>query len=282
MTPPAKVVCPNCKLENRRGETRCTGCGNNLPRFLGLPKAAVAPPFAPETPSTALRRQSEETQAIDATDLKRVLATGAPAAAVSPSLPEAPEASAVAWIHCEPLPPIALVPGHDITIGRKACRLLLAHTEVSRHHATLSVAATGQISITDHQSSNGTYVNGKRIQAQALRVGDQIKIGPYSIELWQVKDLPAEDPEGTSAILLAREPDFSGKLGAGLLPEALASIESRKRTGTLTVVDRQQRGAIRFAEGRVLSAEWGNLRGELAVQAMVKLSFGSFAFSSDG
>lgn len=281
MTASAKVLCPNCKLENRRGDPRCAGCGNALPRFAGLPRVAT-PALPPEeaTPPAAPRRDTDETHQIDASEVQRVLAAGPPPppATAGPAPTPEPEATAVAWLHCEPLPPIALVDEQEVTIGRKNCRLILAHTEVSRHHATIKVSEAA-IAILDHGSSNGTYVNGKRVTQQVLRVGDLIKIGPYSLELWQVKDLPTEDPEVTGAVPLAVDSLFSGKLGAMNLAEVLDSIAARRRTGTLSVTDRQQRGLVRFADGRLLEAEWGRLRGDAAVKEMTKLGFGSFAFS---
>ncbi|MEZ0228254.1 MAG: FHA domain-containing protein [Planctomycetota bacterium] len=281
MSQPSRVVCPNRKLENKRGDNRCAGCGNTLPRFAGLPK--VATPTVPDeggTPSAAPRPDTEATQAVDADDVKRVLAVSPPA-----HVPDTGEISAnvnaVAWMHCDPLPPIALIPGREITIGRKGCKLTLPHTEVSRHHATIKVVAANDISIIDHGSSNGTYVNGKRVTTQPLRVGDQIKLGPYSLELWQVKDLPAEDPESTRAVPLTFEPTFSGKLGGMGLVEVLESIASRKRTGLLFVTDRTQRGRIRFEAGETKEAEWGPLRGQAAIDEMSRLSFGTFAFAAD-
>ncbi len=52
-------------------------------------------------------------------------------------------------------------------------------TNVSRRHATVQ-ASGGQFAITDHGSSNGTYVNGVKIGAQTpqpLRPGDELNIG---------------------------------------------------------------------------------------------------------
>ena len=52
-------------------------------------------------------------------------------------------------------------------------------TNVSRRHATMQ-ASNGQYTITDHGSSNGTYVNGVKIGPQTpqpLRPGDELNIG---------------------------------------------------------------------------------------------------------
>jgi hypothetical protein len=97
-----------------------------------------------------------------------------------------------------------------------------------------------------------------------------------------VKDLPVEDPEGTRAMPLGHDAELSGKIAPGSLADVLASIEARKRTGTLTVADRQQRGSVHFSQGALVAAEWGALRGDAALQAMRDLAFGSFAFSPEG
>ena len=48
--------------------------------------------------------------------------------------------------------------------------------EASRAHARLALRE-GRFVLTDLQSSNGTYVNGRRIDKQALRVGDEVQVG---------------------------------------------------------------------------------------------------------
>lgn len=52
----------------------------------------------------------------------------------------------------------------------------LLDTEVSRSHASLQPVRDGFV-ITDRNSSNGTFVNGKLIRSQPLTSGDQIQIG---------------------------------------------------------------------------------------------------------
>lgn len=52
----------------------------------------------------------------------------------------------------------------------------LLDTEVSRSHASLQ-RVRDELVITDRNSSNGTFVNGKLIRSQSLVSGDQIQIG---------------------------------------------------------------------------------------------------------
>jgi ABC-type multidrug transport system ATPase subunit len=59
---------------------------------------------------------------------------------------------------------------------------LLEHPHVSRRHARLAVEGR-QVTITDLESSNGTYVNGRRITAPTpLAPGARVDIGPFSLQ----------------------------------------------------------------------------------------------------
>ncbi len=48
---------------------------------------------------------------------------------------------------------------------------------VSRNHVQFSVPKMGAVMVKDLDSSNGTFVNGKRIQSRELKTGDRIRIG---------------------------------------------------------------------------------------------------------
>ena len=66
---------------------------------------------------------------------------------------------------------------HATTIGRESADLGASDEEVSRAHAVARLAIAG-IQVTDLNSSNGTYLNGKRLEGDALaRPGDEIRIG---------------------------------------------------------------------------------------------------------
>jgi len=63
------------------------------------------------------------------------------------------------------------------TIGRDAGNhIQLRDHEASRRHAELH-GEDGQFELVDLQSSNGTFVNGKRIERATLRTGDRVQIG---------------------------------------------------------------------------------------------------------
>ncbi len=65
----------------------------------------------------------------------------------------------------------------EITIGRDpSCAISLNGSRVSRYHALVRPVGN-QFELRDLQSSNGTFINGCRIDRQPLRAGDSIKIG---------------------------------------------------------------------------------------------------------
>lgn len=67
--------------------------------------------------------------------------------------------------------------GRNIVIGRSpASDVVLKEPKVSRKHAEIQFAG-GKYIILDLESSNGTYVGGKKITEQVLQAGDEIMIG---------------------------------------------------------------------------------------------------------
>jgi len=71
---------------------------------------------------------------------------------------------------------IELADKHTL-IGRDVTNdLQLDRPSVSRHHAEMRVEG-GTTWVIDLASSNGTYVNGRKVKQRALRHGDVIRIG---------------------------------------------------------------------------------------------------------
>ncbi len=65
----------------------------------------------------------------------------------------------------------------ELSIGRAGdCDFVLDEPTVSRHHAILRRTPDGWV-IRDAGSTNGTRLNGWRIDEAALRVGDELAIG---------------------------------------------------------------------------------------------------------
>jgi hypothetical protein len=64
------------------------------------------------------------------------------------------------------------------TIGRETSnKFFIQIGTVSKKHATILFSEDGQYTLIDNNSSNGTFVNGKRIEKVMLKNGDHIMIG---------------------------------------------------------------------------------------------------------
>ena len=69
------------------------------------------------------------------------------------------------------------------TLGRRPYNdIVIDNLAVSGEHAVVHLhAPSGIVEVEDIGSTNGTYVNGKAVQRQALRNGDTIEIGKYKV-----------------------------------------------------------------------------------------------------
>ena len=72
-------------------------------------------------------------------------------------------------------------PGTIKTIGRSpGADFILDATLVSRLHCRLSAGAA-ELRVDDLDSTNGTYVNGARIDQAALKTGDKLGVGEVEL-----------------------------------------------------------------------------------------------------
>jgi predicted component of type VI protein secretion system len=77
-------------------------------------------------------------------------------------------------------------------IGRREdCDLRIPLGDVSRKHCRM-IREADSIRIEDLGSSNGTYVNGQRVQEAILQPGDTVRVGPMLFVL-QVDGVPADE-----------------------------------------------------------------------------------------
>ncbi|GEL72630.1 hypothetical protein MVI01_44140 [Myxococcus virescens] len=78
---------------------------------------------------------------------------------------------------------------NEVTIGRLPGNdIILAKGNVSKYHSRI-VAKDGKFIIVDMKSTNGTFVNGKKIAApQVLKPTDQVYIGDYILNVEALED----------------------------------------------------------------------------------------------
>ena len=77
-------------------------------------------------------------------------------------------------------PPITLrlAPGSIKTIGRTArADFIVDAALISRLHCRLTADKSDQLVVEDLGSTNGTMVNGKKVDRVVLRVGDMLTVG---------------------------------------------------------------------------------------------------------
>jgi len=87
----------------------------------------------------------------------------------------------------EPEKTFRIVPGGVRTLGRATgADFSLDAALVSRVHCRLVALPGGGLEVRDLDSTNGTFVNGKRVQTARLESGDRLQIG--RVELVALKD----------------------------------------------------------------------------------------------
>jgi pSer/pThr/pTyr-binding forkhead associated (FHA) protein len=134
----------------------------------------------------------------------------------------------------------------DLTvIGRREdCDLRIPIGDISRKHCRL-VKEADTIRLEDLGSSNGTYVNGNRVQEAILRPGDWIGVGPVQFVV-QMDGQPVDDDivpppssekdYGVSSRVTASEDSFADVLGelAGGDAQQAAAAEASARSAATT------------------------------------------------
>jgi pSer/pThr/pTyr-binding forkhead associated (FHA) protein len=87
----------------------------------------------------------------------------------------------------EPEKVFRILPGGVRTLGRATgADFSIDAALVSRIHCRLTATPGGGLEVRDLDSTNGTYVNGERVQSAQLASGDRIQIG--RVELIAVHD----------------------------------------------------------------------------------------------
>ena len=83
------------------------------------------------------------------------------------------------------------LPGDTAVLGRRPeCALRIASSDVSRQHCQLTIKGK-ELTVKDLGSSNGTYVNGKRVAETKLSPGDRLAVGPATFVV-QIDGQPAK------------------------------------------------------------------------------------------
>lgn len=69
------------------------------------------------------------------------------------------------------------------SMGRKDVDMRLNDRDCSRRHATVEIVGSDKAFVRDLASTNGTYVNGKRVAYQEIKNGDLVQVGQTIFEI---------------------------------------------------------------------------------------------------
>jgi pSer/pThr/pTyr-binding forkhead associated (FHA) protein len=192
-----------------------------------------------------------------------------------------------AMLFAPPHPPLTLPAEGILIIGRsRAADLRLGDPDTSRRHAKI-VCAGGRCVVQDLVSTNGTWINGARVEEHALRPGDRIQIGSQEIAFCEVEAEPGLTAEpGDEAQTLFAERSTSGESFRGDLAEipafaVLQILEMGRKTGVLHVECDAASGRLWLQRGDPVHAETKGQVGFDAAVALVNAQSGRFGFEPD-
>jgi pSer/pThr/pTyr-binding forkhead associated (FHA) protein len=80
-----------------------------------------------------------------------------------------------------------ILPGNARTVGRATgADFIVDAALVSRVHCRITALPSGELEVKDLESTNGTFVNGHRVDQARLSPGDRIQVG--RMELVALRD----------------------------------------------------------------------------------------------
>jgi hypothetical protein len=295
------IKCAKCGYTRNKDEDGlCNLCGEVLVKGAAAPPEAAKPSATPKPPATlppapAPARPGDtdmpEPDELDEADL-------------GPQSPPKDDLDASAaftigglcHLKCSLLDrPLRLRADRAVTVGRvRENDICIPSQMVSRHHGKFTFEK-GVWIYTDLKSSNGSRVNGKRVDRVGLQSGDVIDLGGFMITYKEIHDLSEVSDKGeeegkTMTIdpsMLKRAAmggmegvamlgGLSGSLAEISIPDILQLLENQRKTGTLTFDFEGAMGKIHIRAGMMVHAEYGRLTGEIAVAKMLQRTKGTF------
>ena len=183
-----------------------------------------------------------------------------------------------------PQPPVTLPADGSVIIGRsREADLRLADPDTSRRHAKI-VCESGRFTVQDLVSTNGTWVNGARVDEHLLKPGDRLEIGSQEIVFCVVEadpDLVAEPGEEAQTLFVERStstPSFRGELAEIPAFAVLQILELGHKTGMLQIDSDGGTGRLWLQRGDPVHAQTKGQIGFDAAVALVSAETGRFGF----
>lgn len=149
----------------------------------------------------------------------------------------------------------------EIYIGRSSdLEMVLVEEMVSRKHARITVRGS-EITIEDLGSTNGTFVNGEKIEQASLKEGDRVLIGTSILKVVSTTGSQAGirvPPGGMQSAGRNRTmagtdegPRMSGAIEEVPLPDLLQLFGTSRKSGVLVVSTEHNAGRIHLKQGIV-------------------------------
>lgn len=173
-----------------------------------------------------------------------------------------------------------LTPGKEVLIGRSSdLDLVLIEEMVSRKHARLVLEDAG-LRLQDLGSTNGTFVNGERIQDSYVKEGDRFLIGT---SIFKVITLQGGAPrlgskeikDRLEEVAASTKPKPGGAMNGRIeevsIPDILQLFQASKKTGVLVLVDGDRKGRINLRKGQVIHATIDGARGLGPLKSVFRL-----------
>jgi pSer/pThr/pTyr-binding forkhead associated (FHA) protein len=199
-----------------------------------------------------------------------------------------------------PEEPIRVPDKGEVTIGRADTNdIVLSEPRVSRKHAVIEwLEPPGLFVLTDLGSSNGTYLNAKKLPVNYpgfLNDWDKIRIAsavftvrvvenPVTI-MSEFKELRDRAQLEVTEVIRLNEihealarPGFSGDLLHLCPVELFQMLEVGAKTGVLTLETETGAGTYAVLKGAIVTASFNERDGAEAVYAILSQNKGSFAF----
>jgi pSer/pThr/pTyr-binding forkhead associated (FHA) protein len=185
--------------------------------------------------------------------------------------------------------------GQDVVVGRSSeLDMVLVEEMVSRKHAVFRLES-GVLTVQDLGSTNGTFVNGERIDKAVLREGDRVLVGTSILRVIgfdashpppQRKGLMGETqkhigPHPMNEPPHGHEPPrMTGNLEEIPLPDLMQLFSTSKKTGVLVLKTPERVGRLHLEQGRIRYAEVDTnpaLAPEKAVYRLLSFTTGLFS-----
>lgn len=186
-----------------------------------------------------------------------------------------------------------LIEGVPVVVGRSSdLDMVLVEEMVSRRHAHIEMRS-GVVQVEDLGSTNGTFVNGERVQKASLTEGDRLLIGTSILKLVAVDDVPPGSRRNLQKVAFGKETirqqsssgsaaRMTGNLEEIPLPDLMQLFGTSRKDGTL-VVHSTKVGRLHLRGGEVIDAaiDGLNLSPTKAAYRMLSWSVGTFALEPE-